>query len=525
MQFHAPTRSLLIQAADPFAIRESIPKSKLVHGAGYNVAVKHTTESTRVLRNLGYDVPAPINTYYKWPGSYAPFGHQRVIAEFMTLHKRCFNLSDMGTGKTAASLWAADWLMNERKVQRVMVLSPLSTLERVWQNDIFNVLMHRTAVVVHGTMAKRCEAMKQDVDFYIVNHDGISITQLRNLIIAREDIDLIIVDEGSKFRNYDTDKFRALEKIMKSGDRRLWWLTGTPFPNTPADGWAQCKLINPSSVPKYFGAFRNQTMVQLNEHLWKPRTDAYEVAYNAMQPAIRFRKEDCLTLPPVTVVDWEAPLSKEQVAAFKKMKNEMYLEYVKDKLGGHTITAANAADKLNKLRQILCGAIRSADGSYVPIPHVGRTQLALDAIESAAAKAILIVPFKGIIKSLEAELSKRYTVGLLNGDVSATKRNAIIQAYKETPNPHVLLCHPAVMAHGLNLTEADLLAFYAPIYSNDEYRQVVERFNRPGQTRKMTVVRIGAHPLEWAIYKSLDSRDATQHSILKLYHDTMSGTK
>jgi hypothetical protein len=73
------------------------------------------------------------------------------------------------------------------------------------------------------------------------------------------------------------------------------------------------------------------------------------------------------------------------------------------------------------------------------------------------------------------------------------------------------------MAHGLNLTEADMLISYAPIYSNDEWQQVMERFNRAGQTRKMTIVRMAAHPLEWAIYKMLDNRQQGQNSILDLY--------
>jgi len=134
----------------------------------------------------------------------------------------------------------------------------------------------------------------------------------------------------------------------------------------------------------------------------------------------------------------------------------------------------------------------------------------------------VIVPFKGIIQSLEKEISAHYTVGVLNGDVSPKRRDAIIKDFKETPNPHVLLAHPKVMAHGLNLVEADTTIFYAPIYSNDEFQQVIERFNRAGQTRKMTVIRIGCHPLEWDIYQMLDGKAATQDSILKLYKSVTS---
>jgi SNF2 family DNA or RNA helicase len=106
---------------------------------------------------------------------------------------------------------------------------------------------------------------------------------------------------------------------------------------------------------------------------------------------------------------------------------------------------------------------------------------------------------------------------VLNGDVTPTARNKIIHDFKSGPDPHVLLCHPKVMAHDLNLTEADTLIFYAPIYSNDEYQQVTERFNRAGQKNKMTIVRMAAHPLEWEIYRLLANRQNTQNSILDLY--------
>ena len=107
--------------------------------------------------------------------------------------------------------------------------------------------------------------------------------------------------------------------------------------------------------------------------------------------------------------------------------------------------------------------------------------------------------------------------------MSATRRNKIISDFKMTPDPHVLLCHPTVMAHGLNLTEADVLIFFGPIYSNDEYQQVLERFNRAGQTRKMTVIRIGCSALEWGIYKRVDEQQNIQAAFLDMYREILDG--
>ena len=102
------TRSVLLRHADPLSVRNLIPKSRTLAHEQYNLAVKHDLDGTRLLRNIGVQAPAPIRYYYNWPGKFKPGAHQIVMAEFLTLYKRGFNLSEMGTEKTAASLWAAD---------------------------------------------------------------------------------------------------------------------------------------------------------------------------------------------------------------------------------------------------------------------------------------------------------------------------------------------------------------------------------------------------------------------------------
>ena len=516
MIVHAPTQSLLFKAPDPFLIRGLLPKSRTVVHPDYNIACKHTLASTKVLRNIGIDAPAPILSQYDWPGKFTALPHQKAMAEFLTMNRRAFNLSQMGTMKTAPALWAADWLMKQGSVHKALILSPLSTLERVWGNEIFDVLMHRICAIVHGSKDQREKALATDADFYILNHDGVGIKWLRDAIRKRPDIDLVIVDEGSMFRNHDVKKFDYLSEMIRP-DQRVWWLTGTPCPNSPTDAWAQVKIINPTNVPKFFGAFQRLTMYKESQFKWSPKPEAYKIAHAAMQPAIRFLKKDCIDLPPVTVEKRQAELTPEQKVAFKNMQLLMIAEAKQTQ-----ITAVNAADKIGKLRQILCGAIKDpVTEDYITLPHAPRLSVLMEAIEGADAKVIVIVPFKGIIQALEKEIGKKYSVAVLNGDVSPKRRDQIIRAFKSEEHPHVLLCHPKVMAHGLNLTEADVLIFYAPIYSNDEFEQVIERFNRAGQINKMTIVKIGAHRLEWDIYAALEGKRITQDNILKLYQSVI----
>lgn len=513
------TESLVLNAADPWALRNLLPRSKTIDHPDFNFAVHHTIDSTRVLRNLGYEVSAPIRHQYDWPGKFTPYEHQIVMSEFLTMHRRAFNLSEMGTMKTNSALWAADWLMKTGRVRKVLIVSPLSTLDSVWANDIFDTLPHRTCAVLHGSKERRLKFLGIEADFYIINHDGLKIADLHAAILKRPDIDLVIVDEAGMFRNPASGKYKSLNKLVSARpDMRLWLMTGTPCPNSPTDAWGLAKLVSPERVPKFAGAFQRDTMMKVSQFKWVPRIDAFEKAFEAMQPAIRFKKKDCISLPAVVTRDISAGLTPPQAAAVKQLKDHM----VTLGANGSKITAANAADQINKMRQVLCGALKDpTTGVYHPLPHAPRLTALMDGINSASAKVLVVVPFKGIIRLLEKEVSKTHTCAVVNGDVPMGKRTAIFKAFKNESDPQVLLCHPAVMAHGLNLTEADTLIFYAPIYSNDEVEQVNERFNRAGQTRKMTILRIGTHPLEWAIYKMTDTKAQSQNSILDLYDEAL----
>ncbi|MHB0965326.1 MAG: SNF2-related protein [Bellilinea sp.] len=541
MLVHKESKSLLLDLPDPLFVQNLIPKCRQVNIEGHNLAVYHGIEEVKVLRNIGIEAPSPILHHYGWPGRYTPYDHQRDTASMLTLHKRAFVLNETGTGKSKSALWAADYLISLGLVRKVIIMSKLSTLERVWLEEVFSTLMHRNAVVLHGDKARRLQRFNSEADFYIINHEGLAV--MHKEIAARKDIDLIICDEYSEYRNHTTSKFEVLNDLLTK-DMRFWGMTATPCPNAPTDAYGLTKLISPERIPQHFGQFKRATMVQVTTYKWRPKPEAYDIAFQAMQPAVRYRKADCLDLPPVVTEERTCELSPEQKQAYDRMR----IDLVAEARAGVQITAVNAADKINKLRQILCGAVKGgatggtlhkrisnssmtpeqlaanfalqeSDAAYIEIAHGPRLQVLLDCIQEAAAKVIVVVPFKGILRILESEVSKHYSCAVLNGDVTPNNRNKIITAFKTEPDPHVLLCHPQVMAHGLNLTEADMCIFYAPIYSNDQFQQVVERFNRPGQTRKMTVIRIGAAGigLEWEIYKALDGKQDNQATILDMY--------
>ena len=528
MIVHTPSKSLILHVRPDKAnaLRGIFPAHhKTVHHEGHELlALPHSLAVVKVLRNMGIRAPSPIRYYYDWPrpARFAQvFDHQYTTAEFLTLHPKCFVLNEMGTSKTASALWAADYLMKVGRVKKVLIVATLSTLESVWLNEIFDVCMHRTALVLHADAEKRKEMLARDVDFYIINHGGVKI--VANEVIRRKDIDLIIVDEASVYRNAQTDQYEVIERVTR--DKKLWLLTGAPAPNAPTDVWALARLVNKALVPAHFTQFKRKTMAQVSTYKWVPRPGSHEMAYAALQPAIRFKKSDCLTLPPVTYTSRKCDLTPEQAKAYDQMKLHLVAE-----AQAQPITAVNAADKISKLRQILCGAIKDATGQYLYLPHGPRLKVLQEYIEQAAAKVLIIVPFKGIARVLEEELNDWHNskgdgkyVKLVNGDVTPTERNRIFQEFRDDPLLSELVCHPQVMAHGLNMTQADMVVFYAPIYSNDQSGQVMDRINRPGQKMHMTIGRIVASPMEQTIYAMVEGKQQGQMNMLDLFRKEVVG--
>lgn len=508
---------VFLKVNNPELLYRALPDQiEEVSWRGHNLAVDHNIDSTKILRNLGIKVPSPIRYDYDWPGRYKPFAHQIDTAEFLTLTRKGFVLNEMGTAKTASVLWAADYLMQQNEVTRVCIIGPLSTLERVWRDEIFSFIMHRSSVVLHGNAESRLRKLRAKVDFYIVNYEGLDI--IKDALKKRTDIDLFVVDEAAAYRNGNTERYKTLTSLLPE-KARLWLLTGTPCPNSPEDAWALARLVNKAKVPQYFGTWKRQVMQQVTTYKWRPRPGSHLKVFEVLQPAVRFAKKDCLDLPPVTYESRDCELTPEQTKAFRLMRQHM-VTYAE----GHTIDAVNAADKIGKLRQIMCGAVKDPEsGEYVELPHQPRLKVLMECVEQASAKVLVIVPYKGIINYLHRDITKKYSCEIVNGDVTPTKRNEIFRRFKEEKDLHILLCHPQVMAHGLTLTEADMLIFYAPIYSNEQNQQVMERINRPGQTRPMTIIRIGANPIEWEMYRVVEGRRVSQESILDLYKKVTQG--
>lgn len=473
----------------------AIPHAKAATIDGEEVVVvPHGVDETTVLSNMGFEgAPAPILHYYDWPGRVTPMDHQLHTSAFLSIRRRALCLNSPGTGKSLSALWAADYLLSVGVIKRVLIIAPLSTLKVVWGKEIVHHLCHRRFELVTGAREKRIKTVKESTaEFLVINHDG--FTTHPELL---RHCDLVIYDEATALKTPSANRYKAFAKFMSAHNPRLWMLTGTPIAQSPVDAWALAKLVNSPTVPHTFSAFKDMVMRKVTTFKWLPRDEAADICRQVLQPSIRFTLDECIDLPETVYITRECELTAEQIEAYKELQDHAMI--MRD-----NITAANAAVLVAKLLQVCCGVVYDRQGGVVAFDDKHRVDSLVELLEEIGDKVIVFVPLRSAQRRLEEVLSaKGYDVAVVNGDTSQNDRNKIFYDFQNTDRIQVLLAHPKVAAHGLTLTRASSIVWYAPIYSLEMYEQANARIRRLTTEGKTVVYHMAATGFEKSLYKRL----------------------
>jgi len=258
-------------------------------------------------------------------------------------------------------------------------------------------------------------------------------------------------------------------------------------------------------------------MRKVTQFKWVPKETATTTVYDALQPAIRFTKEQCLDLPEMTYVKREVELTPQQKKYYKILKTQMLAV-----AAGEEISAANAAVAMNKLLQISCGAVYSDSGETVEFDVKNRYKVLSEVIAESSQKVLIFVPFKHVIGILSEKLTRDgISSEIINGSVSASKRTAIFSRFQTTPEPRVLIIQPQAAAHGVTLTAANTIVWWGPVPSLETYAQANARVHRSGQNHPCTVVQLQGSAVEQRVYNLLDQKISVHTKMIDLYKDIL----
>lgn len=510
MQLHAATRSIILPAVNlPAAY--TYPVHRFQMGAQEYAATPCRRDVCAALNLAGYWPSGPIQLDYSWPGKYTPMLQQRVTADYLTWHRKAFVFNEIGTGKTLSALWAMDYLMRCGEIKSALIITTLSTIRRAWGDELDKHLPHLDYTLLHAARATRLRRAWGSERVKIINHDGVkTIHEDLHALVERGEIGLIIVDEGAEFSNAGSDKYKALKWICgASKATRVWWLTGSPMPHSPTDIWAQGRVICPDLLPPFYSHWRDKVMRPKGPFTWVPRDGWLDIVSKSVAPVIRFRRAECVDLPPTTFSTVEVSMTREQQQAYDEMRVRL-----KTEIGTTKITAVNEAVKLGKLIQITCGAVYSQQSETARINCGSKVTELIRLIREANGVALVFVSFRSALDTIaDALRAAKIRHARVDGSISSVVRDKVFQSFSDGLLD-VIIAHPRTMAHGLTLTRSSVVIWFGPPQSYRIYEQANGRITRPGQRNATTIINLLCSDVEREVYARLNSKKELQGLLL-----------
>jgi SNF2 family DNA or RNA helicase len=384
---------------------------------------------------------------------------------------------------------------------------------------------------VYGDRKQRLAALAKKVDFYILNHDGLGVgtSRQRKLVLGelamtirdRADINCVIIDEQSAYKDHTTLRTRILRAVIAE-KQFVWGMTGTPTPNAPTDAYSLAKIVRREYLER-FEDFRERTMFKLTNFKWAPRPGAKEAVHAALQPAIRFARDECMDLPDCLVPPpIEVELTAAQKAAYDALKKEATAQLE----SGVRITAVNEGVLRMKLIQIGCGAVYDEHHRAHLIDCAPRLDALDEVIAEAPGKIIVFAPLTSVVHMLYERIRKLFSASLgdaavefITGEVSAKRRADIFQAFETGISPRVLVADPGTMAHGVTLVAASDIVWFGPTDRPEIYEQANARPRRAGQRLVLKIHRLASTATEREIYRRLESKISLQGAILEMVRE------
>ena len=443
---------------------------------------------------------------------YKPHDYQAYAIDYIETHPIATVFLDMGLGKTSITLTAIKSLLFDSfEVYRVLVIAPLRVARDTWTAEVnkWDHLQNLICSVAVGTEAERKAALMRPADIYIINRENVQWLIEESGIDL--DVDMIVIDELSSFKNHNTKRFRSLLKI-RSKISRIVGLTGTPASNGLMDLWAEFRIMDMGQrlgrfITKYRTDYfmpdkRNGQII----YSYKPLPFAENAIYRQISDiTISMKATDHLQMPELISSEYPVQLSDEEKSHYEELKQELVLT-----LGDGEITAANAAALSSKLSQMANGAIYDDNGEVVHM-HDRKLDALEDIIEAANGKPILVAYwFKHDLVRISERLKKQHIHFSRLDDPNSIRR------WNNGEIP-VALIHPASAGHGLNLQSGgSTLVWFGLTWSLELYQQTVARLWRQGQTADTVVVQhiVTKGTIDNRIMKALSQKEHTQTALI-----------
>lgn len=465
--------------------------------------------------NIHADVASPILVDYDYPSNdpdKQPTKWQYLMSSFLSANPRCFLFGAAGSSKTAACIWAADYLMRIGKIKSVLVIGRLSLLRNAWGNDL-SWTIGKKPVVIGGAVDMIHKLAATPSNWYLTNYEALGK-------FAVPKVDLVIADETTRIKNMTSGLHNSFVKAIEGIPWR-WFLTGTPIPTTVMDMPGQALALGVAKIPSNSFVVRDLLQYQVSPFRWALRHGAMDTIRRWCSPALYIGKEEVMegVMKPPRADYYRAELTQSQLNAIADQAATLTLAY-KDAEAANDESAMNRlkptrANIWNKYGQLAACGLVMKDGEVIKeLDTAPRDELLLRVVNQAH-KSFIFAPFVATCYRLQRFMEANgKTFLIINGSVSAANRNKIFERLKNDDTVSGIIAVPSAIAHGVNGTAANYVIWYAPPREAESYMQAGERIYRYGQTREMVAVHLAGSGEEERIYRKWNDNISKQREML-----------
>lgn len=519
-----------------------------------------------------------------------PFDHQREGTKFMLEMLRCALFFDCGLGKTKTVIDALcqlkekalvlspvvgikNWcrevethsggalsaipLIGEserarearlkaqreiRKLQKALKDEPDNKEIPVRIAELKKASSQRTAKLVDIEDSK-------DADILAVSYDTAKLYQ--EAIFTKFPYRIIVADESHYLRGTRSQRTKAAMALASKAYRRVL-LSGTPTLGNPLHLFGQLQFLAPYIPATDYHTFQKHFLVRGTKRHNRRMVFGYKnldlLNEKVQRVALRKTKEECLDLPPRTIIDVDFEITAEQ----KKFYNELIKYACVDLQDGKLYETDNAATVLQKLMQIVSGFLivpppeicdgceylqRCVDASIKPysrdcqvhegppptqikrMKKCGKLEAFAELLESLLAeernKVIVWCYFREELNIVEDHLVENDIKFVRVDGTNSRHVQKLADQFNDDPETRVYLAQVGTGV-AITLNAAAYMVYYGLTYKLDEYLQSMDRNYRIGQEVPVFVYRmVDAKSVLAFVVRALEMKENLAETLTK----------
>lgn len=433
------------------------------------------------------------------PSGTTLFDYQKAGVVSMLTRTNNLLADEMGLGKTPQTVA----YINTKKFKRILVVCPAS-LKINWEREIAAWSEPKLSVqIINGRKALYDNAS----NVCIVNYDlltGNNNALKKQLLSTR--FDLLVLDEAHYIKNAESQRAKAIVgHLTVSNGMRTWskgvahvashkmYLTGTPIPNRPVEGWVLFNSLDPKTfsafvpyIERYCNAFQEEVPTPAGRMLvWNARgasnLDELNFKLRSTIMTARRKKDVLASLPPkirqVLILDGED--AEAAVAAEKKQIEKV--------LGTTVSYDDNLLSKLKDSKELSFGDMAKVRARLAKAKIKPVTSIVSDCLDGGLNKIVVFAHHHELIDGLYDGL-KEYGAMKLTGETSQTMRQNIVDTFQNEPEARVFIGNMQAAGVGLTLTAASTVVMAELDWVPATVTQAEDRCHRIGQKDVVNVI-------------------------------------